>query len=1573
MVDKSSADENKSEYPPQTIQNTSINLLVSPSEINNKDNISIKNQENTKKSVTDSKPHIIPLASSSVNNNTDTIKALHKNTTPDKSDAQQKNILLVSPSENILFDTTRLYDDAPIVNKEARIHQITHTLQTESFEPTELNVNEEDISLPLTTLQLDNNDQILTLVDTGASITLIADQAAKDLGLKVAQEIKLTVNGYKGKSRSSSNIYEIIIKGGTLEYKTFVAGVPDLPEIRYKTPVFSEEDHKELELYGLTNRDVIPCEEFDRKRIGMILGNDILPHFIRGSQRICLPSGRYIELSPFAKMTFPRARHCPVMDTPTKDNKAVVQKERKEHSINTLMAQKYGRAGEDDLTDLILQLWKSENCGVESATLREEEYLDQRRLLLWFEDTLEITEGGQIAVALPWNGKEIRMGTNKNLAYKRLMCLIEKLRNNSNLLREYNKIIKEQLKAGIIERVTPEMQKQGKSYYAPQNAVFKANSANTKVRIVGDSSSHQKGQLSLNDCLFEGPNMLRTAPGLHLRHRIDQYPIVGDIARAFHQVRLQEKDRNVTKWLWVEDIEKPPTGDNLVEYRFTRIPFGMKCSPFLLAATIRHYLLMAASILSIEIDKNLYVDNIMVSTNYAEEVLPKIKGIQEEFRVMSMPVREFGTNYHPALLEIPEADRAESHISKFLGYSWNTTDDTITVLIPEPSVNRPTKRDIASFFAKTFDPMGYSAPLHVKIKKFVQKIWQNGLEWKAPLTDKLNKEWEIIKQQYKDTALVIPRKLRQKYHPNEKPEIVVFCDASQHTYACAVYIVYRHPDGSVESNLIGAKSKVRPSSGAGWTIPRLELLAMEIGMRYTESLIHELPEKDKPVSLDIFSDSMIALYWILTEEQKKQWVNNRVTTVHEVDKAIKESGMEVSYHHVTTDKNPADLATRGIDSTSLQNCTFWLNGPSFLSEPRKNWETKLEGEIQCPIEDKDEVNLEMRNTSKPKNTSIRQKKRAEAMANLVLVETSVNATVSTSKKPKQTTEIYTSFVPFEYTNSLSSLTRITNMVLKFISTVSKNKILQSEPLKEYTECNKTTDTVERETRQRKLARLTVFTEHYKEAESRDWKFKETLNPFQSKDGLWRTKKHYQSPNIPLETSEPILVHREHKLAVMLMDEIHKENVHLPANYLVTALRSKYWIQTDGRLARSTISRCVACRKVKSFPFLYPYNTSLKENRTVPSTPFAKVGLDFFGPLQYKNKNETELEKGYVLIYTCLTTRCTHLEICADSSTTSYLNALKAIFAQRGVPKYIYSDNAQTFQLGERVLREDIKSYEPESRLINFLAREDINFRHITPMAPWQGGVYERIVGIAKKQFRKEIGKQIFSFPELHSIMKRVEGAINSRPLIRNPVHVNDVPVLRPIDFLLPAVLLEVPNDTDNLKGDILYDPTVSTTEKETREHLKKMDRVMEKLWKIWSTSYLLLLRENAKRNNRFSKVSPRVGQVVLIQEEMIPRHTWPVGRITKLIGTPPLVQSVEVLYKGSIKERAVNQLIPLEIDEEQETIQTPEHATTSRIPHKVNQNESRTDNSDHKITSTRLQPPRRAKEGVHYSLDSDSE
>ena len=64
--------------------------------------------------------------------------------------------------------------------------------------------------------------------------------------------------------------------------------------------------------------------------------------------------------------------------------------------------------------------------------------------------------------------------------------------------------------------------------------------------------------------------------------------MVADIEKAFLNIAIDEEQKDMMRFLWIDDMNK----DNpYVEvYRFCRVIFGMKCSPFLHNATLRHHI-----------------------------------------------------------------------------------------------------------------------------------------------------------------------------------------------------------------------------------------------------------------------------------------------------------------------------------------------------------------------------------------------------------------------------------------------------------------------------------------------------------------------------------------------------------------------------------------------------------------------------------------------------------------------------------------------------------------------------------------------------------------------------------------------------------------------------------------------------------------------------------------------------------------------------------------------------------------------------------------------------------------------
>ena len=155
--------------------------------------------------------------------------------------------------------------------------------------------------------------------------------------------------------------------------------------------------------------------------------------------------------------------------------------------------------------------------------------------------------------------------------------------------------------------------------------------------------------------------------GLLLRLRIYKVALTADIEKAFLQVGLQTADRDVTRFLWLKDPTKPLSKDNLQIYRFTRVPFRVISSLFLLGATILHHLEQAGTPTAEKIMKHIYVDNLLTGVNSSKEAKEFYSESKEVFQESSMNLREWGSNSKEFLKSIPERDRVKETITKVLG------------------------------------------------------------------------------------------------------------------------------------------------------------------------------------------------------------------------------------------------------------------------------------------------------------------------------------------------------------------------------------------------------------------------------------------------------------------------------------------------------------------------------------------------------------------------------------------------------------------------------------------------------------------------------------------------------------------------------------------------------------------------------------------------------------------------------------------------------------------------------------------------------------------------------------------
>ena len=89
--------------------------------------------------------------------------------------------------------------------------------------------------------------------------------------------------------------------------------------------------------------------------------------------------------------------------------------------------------------------------------------------------------------------------------------------------------------------------------------------------------------------------------------------ILDGIEKTLLQIALQPKERDVTRSLWLKDINKEPTSDNITTYWFTRVSIGIISSPGV--STTHHFSLQEEAK---NASKDIYIDNMVTGSNHSQ-------------------------------------------------------------------------------------------------------------------------------------------------------------------------------------------------------------------------------------------------------------------------------------------------------------------------------------------------------------------------------------------------------------------------------------------------------------------------------------------------------------------------------------------------------------------------------------------------------------------------------------------------------------------------------------------------------------------------------------------------------------------------------------------------------------------------------------------------------------------------------------------------------------------------------------------------------------------------------------------
>ncbi|KAL3108965.1 hypothetical protein niasHT_015992 [Heterodera trifolii] len=1287
-------------------------------------------------------------------------------------------------------------------------------------------------------------------VDDGSERSFIKANVAKKLGLPVLQteECHLTGFGEKEAKRYLSNVVRVGFLGVIGD--PYICALNEMEFIVKEMPIVTLNSMDEMELrkkkLSLPSRPRQP---------DILLGMDVRHDLKIRDESEKMPSGFTLSTSRIGRMISGYGQvQCPM------DKSTQVM-----YTGSLISAIQNASSGdtEIELEERIKTFFGLNTIGMDDNP----EINDKEEVMKLFRKSLTFKEG-RYECGLPWNERVKDLPTNFQQARARLCSTVKKLREQ-NLVDEYQKILDEWERNGIIERVADPSQTVGPVHYLPHRPVIKMDKSTTKIRIVMDASARpasRKGAPSLNECLHTGPLLLNELIGILLRWRRMKNLILADIEKAFLQLSVREEDRDATRFLWMEDPKNSdifnPTFVKTIVFRFCRVSFGLTTSPFLLNATIREHLSFYDMDLSQNIMENLYVDNILIEVKEGKNMEKICQDAIELFRQGGMKLREFFSNKPDEIQGLPpELLAKEQTETKVLGISWTNECDEIKFRFKK-FYGKSSKRNILAHIAKIYDPLGLVAPAVLPAKHFLQKLCEAKHNWDETLEDALTKEWNQILESWKtkegdEVTIRFARKIDDSDELDK--EMHCFADASGKGLGVAIYIRRTAPERS--ANLIFAKSLVKPSnlSDVAATIPKMELQSITLGVKLLKYVLQRL--KMKPTQTTIWTDSLCSIERIKEHKKWDRFISNRLAKIR--------GQFEVK--HLVSGDNPADVASRGTTPRELSRNLMWKHGPKWLSEEKSQWPKPAK--VYHPDEEK------MRSVE----------------------EEEIKSTPIVAGVP---------FQPIVLVNRYSSWRKakvVGAYVLRWIQCLTKNKKSTGELLKnlrklgpkKFEGWNKQILSV---SELRASEQLLIWEAQQKFPPPE--KLQRDLRLFNDKE-LWRCRGRIGEAEINEEAKFPIYLPPESWTTKLIVLEAHLLMRHPNHNTLLAHIREKFWIPKGRKFVKNTIlSRhygCLNCRKERLKPYAYPQMPDLPKERVTTIRPFEKTGVDYFGPLTIKGGI-----KVYIALYTCLVVRAIHLEVAENCTAADFLRTFRRFSSRRGLPSLVWSDNGTNFVVGAECIKEEWRR-----EILVETSHEGVSWRFNTPIAPWMGGAWERLVGITRKALRRTVGRSLIERAEFDTLVCEIEAVVNTRPLTFQSDEEFTKP-LRPVDFLLPYQRVETNLPLSEESSD---DPDYTIKPRKKGE-LQQLMRVaikrIDRFWNQWKSEYLLSLRER-DRTNKGGGDLPNEGDIVLIEEAEDPRSFWKMGRVEKLLrGRDGLVRSARVQTKGKPLVRAINLLYPLE-------------------------------------------------------------
>jgi hypothetical protein len=306
-----------------------------------------------------------------------------------------------------------------------------------------------------------------------------------------------------------------------------------------------------------------------------------------------------------------------------------------------------------------------------------------------------------------------------------------------------------------------------------------------------------------------------------------------------------------------------------------------------------------------------------------------------------------------------------------------------------------------------------------------------------------------------------------------------------------------------------------------------------------------------------------------------------------------------------------------------------------------------------------------------------------------------------------------------------------------------------------------------------------------------------------------------------------------------------------------------------------------------------------------------TGIDFTGAFTIRGPKEaSKVDRTvYILLFTCASTRAIHLEVVEDMTTLSFLDAFRCFVSHHSRPAVIMSDNAKTFEKGAKLFQKIFR----DPIVTRRLSDQQIEWRFIPKRAPWYGGFWERLIGLAKSALSKILGRTKPTLSAFLALVADAEVVLNDRPLENPSSSVGDEESLSPAHLMYGRRLNTLPysEETNEEKFDASYGDKPDELKKAVARH----QTLLQHFEKRFLVSYLPALREYHQATKKNNPTVIKERDVVLVHDDK-PRKDWKMAVAEKLIRSQDgQIRAANIRTANGKTNRPISKLYPLQVAE----------------------------------------------------------